>query len=428
MEHRMTQPAFPEPDIALAERLFDAFRANTAGRLGVVRDTYGKGEEAAHRLVRESAISLELEVAEDAARNLYLTLPGADRTARSLVMGSHLDSVPEGGNYDGAAGVLAGIAVLAGFKRAGHVPPFDLTVAAFRAEESAWFDVAYCGSHAAFGKLPPVALDVRRSDTGRPLSEHMRDAGCDVAAVRAGTPFLDPARLRGYIELHIEQGPVLEAGSFAVGIVSGIRGCLRFRRARCLGAYAHSGAEPRRSRRDAVAATVALVQRLKDEWERLEETGEDLAFTVGELTTDPAQHGPSKVAGETRFVLDFRSLEDTTMHRMAAFAERHAAELATRYRVQFTLGEPSYSAPARLDTILRQGFTQAAQDLGIPTMVLASGAGHDAVVFATAGVPSAMIFVRNQHGSHNPHEAMAIEDFAAATRILAWHLVHEAAA
>ncbi len=424
----MAQAAFPEPDVALAERLFGAFRAETAGRLGVVRASYGEGEEAAHRLVRESAVALGLEVAEDAARNLYLSLPGADRTARSLFMGSHLDSVPEGGNYDGAAGVLAGIAVLAGFKRAGHVPPFDLSVAAFRAEEAAWFDIAYGGSHAAFGRLPLAALDVRRTDTGRPLAEHMRDAGCDVAAVRAGTPFLDPARLRGYIELHIEQGPVLEAEGFAVGIVSGIRGCLRFRRAGCLGAYAHSGAEPRRSRRDAVAATVALVQRLNDEWERLEGTGEDLAFTVGELTTDPAQHGPSKVAGETRFVLDFRSLEDSTMRHMAAFAERHAAELATRYRVQFALGEPSYSAPARLDATLRQGLTLAAEDLGVPTMVLASGAGHDAVVFATAGVPSAMLFIRNQHGSHNPHEAMAMEDFAAATRILAHHLARETAA
>jgi N-carbamoyl-L-amino-acid hydrolase len=424
----MVQTAFPEPDVALAEHLFSALRAETAGRLGVVRDSYGKGEEAAHRLVRESAASLGLEIAEDAARNLYVTLPSADRTTRSVVIGSHLDSVPEGGNYDGAAGVLAGMAILAGFKRAGSVPPFDLMVAAFRAEEAAWFDIAYGGSHAAFGRLPPAALDVRRSDTGRPLSEHMRDAGCNVAAVRAGTRFLDPARLRGYVELHIEQGPVLEAEGFGVGIVSGIRGCLRFRRAGCIGAYAHSGAEPRRSRRDAVAATVALVQRLNDEWERLEGKGEDLAFTVGELMTDPAQHGPSKVAGETRFVLDFRSLEDTTMRYMATFAERHAAELAARYRVQFALGEPSYSAPARLDATLRQSFTRAAEDLGIPTMVLASGAGHDAVVFATAGVPSAMMFIRNQHGSHNPHEAMAMEDFAAATRVLARHLAGETAA
>jgi N-carbamoyl-L-amino-acid hydrolase len=424
----MTQAAFPEPDIALAERLFGALRAATAGRLGVIRDSYGKGEETAHRLVRESAATLGLEIGEDAARNLYLSLPGADRAARSLFMGSHLDSVPEGGNFDGAAGVLAGLAVLAGFKRAGRVPPFDLSVAAFRAEEAAWFDVAYGGSHAAFGRLPPEALDVRRSDTARPLAEHMREAGCDVAAVRAGTPYLNPARLRGYVELHIEQGPVLEDAGFPVGIVSGIRGCLRFRRAACLGAYAHSGAEPRRSRRDAVAATVALVQRINDEWERLEAIGEDLAFTVGELMTDPKQHGPSKVPGETRFVLDFRSLEDATMRHMAEFAERHAAELATRHRVQFLLGEPSYSAPARLDATLRQGFRQTAEELGIPTMVLASGAGHDAVVFVTSGVPSAMMFIRNQHGSHNPREAMAIEDFAAATRILARHIDREAAA
>ena len=153
----MAQAAFPEPDVALAERLFDAFRAETAGRLGVVRASYGEGEEAAHRLVRECAVAQGLEVAEDAARNLYLSLPGADRTARSLFMGSHLDSVPEGGNYDGAAGVLAGIAVLSGFERAGYVPPFDLSVAAFRAEEAAWFDIAYGGSCTA-GKIEEATV------------------------------------------------------------------------------------------------------------------------------------------------------------------------------------------------------------------------------------------------------------------------------
>lgn len=416
----------PEPDIALAERLFAALRLATGGTVGVVRDSYGSGEETAHRLMREAAAELGLEIAEDAARNLYVTLPGRSRVARRLVIGSHLDSVPEGGNYDGAAGVIAGLAVLAGFKRERRVPDFDLTTMAIRAEEAAWFDVAYVGSRAAFGGLPGAALDVPRSDTRRSLAEHMHDAGCDVAAVRAGTPFLDPAALRGYVELHIEQGPVLGAAGLPVGVVTGIRGCLRFRNAHCLGAYAHSGAEPRHTRRDAVAATVALVQRLNDDWERVEMEGGDLAFTVGELTTDPAQHGPSKVSGETRFVLDFRSLDEATMRDMARRTAAHAGEIASRHRVTFALGEPSYSAPARLDTGLRRCLMQSAESLGIRAMELASGAGHDGVVFAASGVPAAMLFIRNQHGSHNPREAMDIADFAAATRILSHYVAGEA--
>lgn len=110
------------------------------------------------------------------------------------------------------------------------------------------------------------------------------------------------------------------------------------------------------------------------------------------------------------------------MRRMAEDAGAHAVELAHHHRVSFELGEPSYSAPALPDAMLRRGFAETARVLGIPTIELASGAGHDTVVFATAGVPAAMLFIRNQNGSHNPLEAMAIEDFAAATRILAHHL------
>jgi N-carbamoyl-L-amino-acid hydrolase len=407
------------PDLELAQRLFNDLQARTGSEQGITRDSYGRGEQTAHEIIAGAATANGLEVRRDAAANLYMTLPGRDRAAPFLLMGSHLDSVPRGGNYDGAAGVIAGIAALSGLRRANRSPAFDLTVMGIRAEEAAWFDASYVGSRAAFGLLTEYEIDgVRRSDTGRTLAEHMVECGADPAALRRGERFLAPDRLRGFIELHIEQGPILERAGTPVGIVTGIRGCRRFRSARCIGSYAHSGAEPRNHRSDAVSATVALIARLESDWVALEAVGHDLTFTVGELYTDSALHGPSKVSGETRFVLDFRSLSDPTMMHMCDRSRTLADELGREYRVNFELGEVLFSAPAHLDADLRRRFAAAASMRGISSVEMASGAGHDASVFANLGVRAGMIFVRNAHGSHNSSEAMDMRDFAAATRVL----------
>src|SRR5262245_53337256 len=397
-------------------------RHTRVGR-GITRDTYGAGENFAHRLAEQTARSLGLEVATDAALNLYMTLPGRDRDLPCFVTGSHMDSVPQGGNYDGAAGVVAGLSAVAGLKAQGIVPRRDVTVMAIRAEEAAWFNSSYIGSHAAFGKLAPEAFDVRRSDNARLLAEHMSDAGCDLAALRQGRAHLKPQAIAAFIEVHIEQGPVLEQAGLPVGIVTGIRGCLRHRDARCLGEYAHSGAAPRLLRRDAVAATAELVHRLGQACIQMEEAGADLVFTVGQFNTDPAAAAPSKVAGETRFVLDFRGLEEAVMRNASAAAVRLAEEIGNRHKVRFALGEPLYSYPAAMDQWLRRRLRELAGGLDIPATDLASGAGHDAAVFATLGVPTGMIFIRNSNGSHNPDEAMELADFELAAGLLATYFV-----
>jgi beta-ureidopropionase / N-carbamoyl-L-amino-acid hydrolase len=327
--------------------------------------------------------------------------------------------VPQGGNYDGAAGVVAGLAAVAGLHARGIVPLRDVTVMAIRAEEAVWFDWSYIGSHAAFGKLTPEALMVRRSDSGRSLADHMAESGCDVAALERGEAYLAPDRVGAFVEVHIEQGPVLEQANLPIGIVSGIRGCLRHAEARCLGTYAHSGAAPRSVRRDAVAASVELVHRLGEKCLEIEAADEDLVFTVGRFFTDPAVAGASKVAGEARFSLDFRSLADAPMFAASRAATEIAAGIALRHRVEFQLGEPSYSVPASLDPELQQRLAHLAADLGTPFVELASGAGHDAAVFAAMGVPSGMIFIRNANGSHNPDEAMEMADFGRAAKLLA---------
>jgi N-carbamoyl-L-amino-acid hydrolase len=329
-------------------------------------------------------------------------------------MGSHLDSVPQGGNYDGAAGVVAGICVLCALRRAAVVPNYDLSVMGIRGEESAWFDVAYIGSGGAFGLLDPAALAVPRSDNGVSLEAMLRERGFDPQAIRERRRLLDPARIRAYLELHIEQGPTLVAQGLPAAVVSGIRGCKRFRNARCTGEYAHSGAVGRPYRRDAVAATVAFLHHMETVWLRHDEAGDDLVLTTGELCTDPAMHGPSKIAGETRFVLDIRGLTAATMQGVAAEARAAAERISAAYRVHIDLGATSDSPPAVMDGRLRARLMSLLER----PFEMASGAGHDAAVFAKVGIPSAMIFVRNEHGSHNADEAMSLDDFGVAARAL----------
>ena len=396
-----------QPDLKLAAALFDSLdRATRHGR-GVVRDSYGDGEQAAHDIMRAAADHIGLQVSIDAIGNLMMTLPGRDRSAPRIMIGSHLDSVLQGGNYDGAAGVVAGLSVLSALKQSGTQVPCDITVMGIRAEESAWFDIAYLGSGGAFGLLDPACLAIVRSDNGKSLESTLIERGFDPQPIRERRPLLDAARIRAYLELHIEQGPTLVAEKLPAAVVTGIRGCKRFRNARCVGRYAHSGAVNRPYRHDAVAATVALLHHLESVWLQHEKAGADLVITSGELYTDPAMHGPSKIAGETRFVIDIRSVSDATMEAVAAEAMRAAARIGAAYRVDFDLGATSDSPPAVMDERLRA----ALRGLLTNPYEMASGAGHDAAVFAKMGIPTGMIFVRNDHGSHNPDEAMTLDDF-----------------
>ena len=408
--------------LPFAERLFDAIRAETADTVGVTRPAWSAADASAARVVAEAAGELGLEVGYDLAGNLRCTLPGADRDAPGVLTGSHLDSVPTGGHYDGLAGVLAGLVALAAFRDVGAVPACDLTVAGIRGEESVWYGIAYVGSRLAVGSLPLGELDrLRRDDTGRTLAEHMAEVGVDVAALRAASaaPVVSPANTRAFLELHIEQGPVLVGEGLPVGIPTTIRGNVRFPYARCSGRYGHSGATPREWRHDAALAVVELVRSLDELWIEREADGvPDTVFTVGKLFTDAAHHAMTKVPGRCDFTLNFggttKGFLDECRDRARALAERIGRER----RVEFALGECVGSDPTPLDPGLRGRLRESCEALGLPVREFAT-VGHDASIFARAGIPAAMVLVRNAHGSHNPDEAMDLADFGEGTKVLA---------
>lgn len=402
----------------LAGRLLETLAQATADAPGITRIAYGSGERFAHDLMREEAEKLGAVARVDAAGNLYLTLRGRDPNLPAIVTGSHLDSVPHGGNFDGAAGVVAGLAVMAEVVGQGIQLPRDLIVLVTRAEEAVWFPLSYPGSRAALGLLDPAAQDAKRSDSGRSLADHMREEGFDPDAVRRGMPGIDASRIAAFVEVHIEQGPRLVAAGVPVGIVTGIAGGFRYVDAKCLGAYAHSGAEPRFARNDSVLGFTDLVAGLEAEWDALERERHEATITFGRVQSDPSQHGGSRVLGELGFTLDVRSAEAVVLERIEARLHALFAEVGTKRGVTFEAGSRFTWEPATMSQALIARLDRAANALQMPAPHVPSGAGHDAATFAGANIPTAMLFVRNENGSHNPHEAMEIADLDQAIRLL----------
>lgn len=322
-----------------------------------------------------------------------------------LVLGSHLDSVPNAGRFDGPLGVLAAIAVVERLATSGEPRP-SLEIVAFADEEGTRFGTAYLGSAAYTGAFDPAWLELRDAEDVT-LADAIRDAGGDPeAAVASPAP-----EVAGYLEVHIEQGPILEQEGLPVGIVTAIAGQSRVRIV-LTGEAGHAGTLPMDCRRDALAAAAEAVLAV----ERLGREEDGLVATVGSLALWP--NVGNVVPGEVRMLLDVRHADDRVRRGAADMirAEVEALAAARGIDVAWTL---RYDTPAlELDRELRERLAEAiaAQDLSVRE--LTSGAGHDAVVLSRV-CPAAMLFVRCAGGiSHDPRESVAEADVAVALDVL----------
>lgn len=415
-------------NMTLADDLLKLLKTKTRDAEGVTREAYGPGEDIAHELLRKTATRLGLEAYTDIAHNTYILLPGTDRDAPTLMTGSHLDSQPRAGNYDGAAGVVAGLTALTSIKEAGITPPHDITLMACRAEEaSGWYKGyhrGHIGSRAALGRLRPEELETAiHVRDGRSLAEHFKDRGMDPEAV-ANDPHLANRRIKGFLELHIEQGPILTSQGIPIGVVQGIRGNIRCRSATCIGEYTHSGAVPPEHRRDAVNATAEFIHRMDTKRREANAEGRDMVYSTGKLNTNPELHAITKVAGETFFSVDVRSIEEEVLESMGSYMIGLGKELGAKHGVEFRLGKYSRTKPAIMDHGMRETLHRGCETLGIKRTDIVSGGGHDAVEFSLNGIPSAMIFIRNENGSHNPRESIDLDDLRLGTTLLAWALLN----
>ncbi len=416
------RPVFDKADREYAAELFESVRKISVARVGVTRPSFSEVETAAMNIIAEAAGNTGLATRRDAAANLVIELPGSPAGKPAYWMGSHLDSVPEGGNYDGLAGVVAGLLCLAKAKRLGTALRRPLAVVGLRGEESAWFGKPYLGSYALFGKLAPRDLERKHRDSGRPLGEYLEKVGADVRRIAAGEPLVDAQSIGGWLELHIEQGPIMVARQAPVGVVTGIRGNLRHLGAVCRGAAGHSGAVPRWLRKDAVFALAELLMRLDENWQALNSRGVDLVVTSGIVSTDPRQHSISRIPGEVRFSLEIRSQSLETLEAFYQLVLVECAGIEKSRGVKFDFGERVVSEPGLIDREWAARLRRICGALQYPYIDIPSGAGHDAAIFANHGIPAGMIFIRNDNGSHNPEEKMDLEDFMMGTEVL-YHAV-----
>lgn len=417
MTDTFSTPGTSVPDRALAVEMFDRIRELSFDGVGVSRESYGPSETACLDYLKQWALAQGLVVEADAAANLLFTNADAAATDR-IVVGSHVDSVPQGGNFDGLAGVIAGLLCLKRLKDEGRVLSQPLLVAGTRGEESAWYGKAYMGSGAILGKLTAQDLALVNKRNGKSMRQAMQSAGVDVDMVAAGVRMPWVETVKAYLELHIEQGPLMVARKWPTAVVSGIRGNIRHNNVSCIGEPGHSGAVPRWLRKDAVFAVADLLMRLDEHWRVLLERGHDLVVTSGIMGTDPAEHAVSRIPGRVNFSFEVRSESTETLEDFYRVMRQECDDVARRRGVRFEFDRRIESAPAVMDAHLVSTLLDNAGALCLPVERIASGAGHDAALFANAGIASGMIFIRNENGSHNPLEAMDIDDFMAGVNLL----------
>ncbi len=325
---------------------------------------------------------------------------------RPLVLGSHLDTVPNAGTFDGPLGIVAAIAVVERLAAGGPQPSCPVEVVAFADEEGTRFGTSYLGSAAYVGAFEPAWLDhVDRE--GITLCDAIRALGGEPeSALEASAPGLS-----GYLEIHIEQGPVLEREGLPVGVVTAIAGQTRARIV-LTGEAGHAGTLPMDARHDALAAAAEAVLAV----ERHGRAEPGLVATVGALALSP--NVGNVVAGEVRMLLDMRHADDGVRRRAAEEVRADVEGIAAARGVDATW-TTRYDTPAAvLDATLRGRLADALQMQGIPVRDLVSGAGHDAVVLSRI-CPAAMLFVRYAGGiSHDPRESVSEQDVAVALDVL----------
>jgi N-carbamoyl-L-amino-acid hydrolase len=208
------------------------------------------------------------------------------------------------------------------------------------------------------------------------------------------------------------------ARALPLAVVTGIRGNVRHQKITCVGEAGHSGTVPRWLRRDAMFAVADLIVRLDEHWRVLLERGTDLVVTTGICSTDPADHSMSRIPGRVSFSFEARSRSSDTLEEFYKLMKSECSAIASRRQVDFEFDRRQVSAPAQMDSLICSILKEACQSRGVAHDLIPSGAGHDASLFANAGVPAGMLFIRNQNGSHNPAEGMEISDFMLGVQVL----------
>jgi allantoate deiminase len=347
-------------------------------------------------------------VRQDNIGNLRGRYEGVTPGAPTFLLGSHLDSVRDAGKYDGPLGVVVALAAVQRLHDANKRLPFAIEVLAFADEEGLRFGSTYLGSRAVAGTFDLVDLE-RADDSGVTMADAIRGFGGDPA--RLDDDRWRGGQLLGYCEVHIEQGPVLEARDLPVGVVSAISGQNRFSLV-FTGEAGHAGTVPMDRRRDALVAASMFVLAV----EGYATSQDGLVATVGQLSVQPG--AANVVPGEVTLSLDVRHADDALRSTASHHLLDVAAQIATSRNVELTTSEVGDNRAVACSPRLVTLLSQAVSDVGHPVFRLASGAGHDAVTMS-ALTEVGMLFVRCKGGvSHNPAESVTADDVAVSIDVL----------
>jgi allantoate deiminase len=365
-------------------------------------DAWQRARDALLGWIRDAG----LEARVDAVGNVFGRLPGSGDGV--VLTGSHFDTVPSGGKYDGALGVVGGLAALAALRHIG-TPTTSLEVVALCEEESSRFPANFFGTRAMLGLVAPDEPDRLRDSAGTTLAEAMRAAGLDPAAVTTA----ERHDLRAFLELHIEQGRVLADEGVDVGLVEVIPG-IAWETITVHGRQDHAGATPMDLRQDALQAAAQMAREITV---AVEQEGRPAVVTTGRWTVEPGQ--PSVVPGLARFSLDLRHPDLAVRDRLLDQVHRICTAVAERHGVAVDVVRDKDEEPATMDAGLLDVLRGSAEACGASWRRMPSGAGHDSQLMATR-VPTAMVFVPSVEGrSHTPAEYTSPEDCVRGASVLA---------
>ncbi len=394
-------------------RLWDSLlpAGRDQGSGGYRRYSFTAADSACRDWFRKTAAERSLRAHCDRNANLWAWWDGQGpaRSPGAIVTGSHLDSVPDGGAFDGPLGVVSGFAAIDELRERGFIPARPIAVAAFCEEEGARFGVACLGSRLATGVLAPQAARQLRDAAGVSLAQAMTGAGVDPASIGRDDELL--GGIAAFIELHIEQGSALDGLGAAVGIAEGIWPHGRWR-LDFTGRADHAGTTAIADRRDPMLPYAATVLAARQAAAR-----HGALATFGKVIPEPG--GANGICSAVRGWLDARAPDEATLDRMVSQIEAAAIDASAEHGVRLAVSRESFTPLVQFDAGLRDAVAGALAARGITAPVLATGAGHDAGVLAAA-LPAAMLFVRNPTGvSHSPAEQASMADCAAGVSALA---------
>lgn len=372
------------------------------------RLVFSKEERAAKEQLKQWIANEGFEVEEDAAGNVFGIWRGAAPMLDEVWTGSHVDTVPSGGAFDGALGVLGALEAMASLKEQGFSPQRTIRLVAFSDEEGARFGKGFFGSRAVMGEIQPEELHSVTDSQGFTIAEAMRADALEPEQLSQ----LQRPQIHGFLELHIEQGKVLESLGLAAGCVSAIAGPSWFE-VTFTGSSDHAGTTPFALRRDALVGAATWIQQIPIMAQSVSGTA---VATVGRVSVSP--NGINVVPGEVRLTVDIRDIDEAARDRVIELVLGAAETIAREQGLGVRHQESIRIAPVSADESIREVIKQGMRELGFPDQELVSGAGHDSMILGKS-VPFGMIFVRSLDGkSHSPAEWSTLADCLAGVAIL----------